>query len=39
MLRYEEYTDKELDACEISEEQMEYRFALGLTRACTQIGK
>lgn len=39
MFRYEEYTDKEMDACDICEAQIEYIYALGLTRACTQIGK
>lgn len=39
MLRYKEYNEKEMDACDFSEEQMEYLFALGLTRACTHIGR
>ena len=39
MLRYEDYTNEERDTCDVFEEQMEYLFALGLTRACSQIGK
>ena len=39
MLRYQEYTQEELDACEVSDAQMEYLFALGLTQACTHVGK
>lgn len=39
MLRYEEYTEKDLDTCDIYEEQVEYLAALGLTRACTHLGK
>ena len=39
MLRYEEYTNEEMDTCEVCETQMEYIYALGLTRACTHLGK
>ena len=39
MLRYEEYNREELDACDISEGQMEYLYALGLTNAYAQLGK
>lgn len=39
MLRYDEFTYEELDSCDICEAQMEYLVALGLTNACTQIGK
>ena len=39
MFKYDEYNKDEMDACEISEEQMEYLFALGLTRAFSQLGK
>ena len=39
MLRYEDYTNEEMDACDICEAQTEYIYALSLTRACTQIGK
>ena len=39
MLRYEEYAKEELDACDISDAQKDYFFALGLTLACNHVGK
>lgn len=39
MLKYKDYTNEEMDACDISEEQKRYLFALGLTQACMQIGR
>ena len=39
MLGYYDYTNEEKDTCDICDEQMEYLIALGLTRACMQIGK
>ena len=39
MLRYEYFIDDEKDTCEIYEEQQQYLIALGLTNACSQIGR
>ena len=39
MLRYDYYIDEEKDACDVSDEQAEYLFALSLTNACMHIGK
>ena len=39
MMKYEYYNDEERDACDISEEQRAYVFALGLTIARIQLGK
>ena len=33
------YEDGEKDTCEVCEMQIAYMVALGLTQACTQIGK
>ena len=40
MLKYgfHEYNE-EMDACDISDEQRAYVFALALTNACVQLGK
>lgn len=40
MLKYEYYYESEhKDSCDVCEEQRAYIIALGLTKACVQIGK
>ncbi len=39
MLRFQDISDEQKDSVEVSEEQMNYLFALGLRDACTHIGK
>ena len=40
MLRYDyRYDNEDYDACDVSEEQRAFVFALGLTNACVQLGK
>lgn len=33
------YEDEQRDTCDICDDQIAYIVALGLTQACTQIGK
>ena len=40
MLKYGyQYESEDKDACDISDEQRAYVFALALTNACVQLGK
>ena len=39
MFKYDDYIEEEMDSCDVCEAQMAYLTALGLTMACSKVGK